>query len=331
MLRLSVILLWVVSAVLLFNGIPAAGADEDTASTQENSTAAVWSVYAQTGYQHIYLHFKAPFENSNILGLELFTRSPLELRLRNTDLWLGGIGASVQKNRFSAFVEGGGSQSRDARVVSNAEPFWAGDDHVDWKDCHVKWWNINGGIGMDVTDQFTIQAGFKYESLHSGLRDPVDRRGLIPNFNKIYGDRYEGRLESELLLPWIGVRFDTCRLSSYLRFSPYAYTDLKIPLTYHYIDTPITATEHQDYSFKHSGFWLEGNLAYDIFKNDNWCCTLWTQVSWLWTDGRTDSEYRAKIYNAGVQVGSIKDSASEKDSTYNTGNVATGLRVTYSF
>jgi len=319
-----------VSAVLFYR-IPAVAADGDVSTVTGTSTDTVWSIYAQTGYQHIFLHVHAPFDNSNAVGVELFTQSPLDLRLHGADLWVSGIGARVHKGRFSGFLEWNANKPRDTEVTADSEPFWAGYDQVEWNDCHVKWWSVNGGVGVDITKQFVVQAGLKYESLYMGLHDPVDRTGLIPYFQDTYGDHYEGYLESKLLLPWIGVQFHTSRLNSSVRFSPYAYTDLKIPFTYYFVATPVTATEHQDYSLKHSGFWLEGNLAYDIYQTTHWSCTLWTQVSWLWTDGSVSSDYEADIYSSGIPIAEIKDSASENDSRYNTGNVAVGLRIRYSF
>lgn len=330
MLRLCVGLLGSMFAVLLYC-VPAAAIDGNASPVHNNSSNAVWSISAQTGFQHMDLNFKAPFVRSPNIGVELYTRSPLHLRLQNSNLWVNGIGADVKKSGFSGFFEWKANKPRDADVTAHSEPFWGRLDHVKWHDCHLKWWAINAGAGLDITDHFTIQAGLRAERLYLGLRNPVDRQGLIPYFHNQFGDGYRGHLESKLLIPWVGVQVQTSRLNGSLRFSPYAHTDLKIPFTYYFVATPLTAIEHQDYSFKHNGMWLEGSLAYDIYKTTTWSCSLWAQASWLWNDGRTYSTYQGDIYMSGSPIMQIRDYSSEKDGKYNTGIYGIGLRINYYF
>jgi hypothetical protein len=330
MLRLCVGLLGPMFAVLLYC-VPAAGIEGNALPVQDKSSKAVWSISAQTGFQHMDLNFRAPFITGNLIGVELFTRSPLHLRLHDGNLWVSGIGADVKKGGFSGFFEWKMNKQRETEVTSHSEPFWGGLDSVKWHDCNLKWWAINAGAGLDIIDHFTIQAGLRVEHLYLGLHNPVDDRRLIPQFKIQFGDDYRGYLESELLIPWVGVRVQTSRLNGSLRFSPYAYADLKVPFTYYFVATPLTAIEHQDYSFKNNGVWLEGSLAYDIYRTTTWSCSLWGQASWLWIDGKTRSTYQADVYSSGTYIAQIRDSGSEKDSKYNTGTYGIGLRISYYF
>ena len=277
------------------------------------------------------LSFKAPFDTGSF-GVELFHPSPLKLELHNANLWVFGAGADVKKGSFSSFFEAKTNMRKGTEVSSASEPFWAGHSEVKWNDCKLKWWSVNGGVEMDITPHITIQVGFKLERLSLGLKDPIDDEGLIPFYKEKYGDRYHGKLESKLLLPWIGVRTQISRLKGSLRFSPYAYTDLEIPLTYEYIDSPTTKIkEEEKYSVSNNGLWLEAKLAYDIFKTDRWTCSLWGEASWLWTDGKTSNTYKAVLYQSGSSGTTILSDSSSEDGEYETGTYGAGLRVNYAF
>ncbi|MEJ2201213.1 MAG: hypothetical protein P8X63_09420 [Desulfuromonadaceae bacterium] len=315
--------------VVMLCCVPVSAIAEGASTVQESSNDFIWSVSAQTGYQYMDLSFRAPFDTGSF-GVELFHPSPLKLELHNANLWVFGAGADVKKGSFSGFLEAKTNTTKDTEVSSSSEPFWAGDSEVEWNDCKLKWWSVNGGVGMDITPHITIQAGFKVERLSLGLKDPVDDEGLIPFFQETYGDSYDGELESKLLLPWIGIRAQTSRLNGSLRFSPYAYTDLEIPLTYEYIGSPtLKIREEEKYSVSNNGLWFEARLAYDIFKTDQWTCSLWGEASWLWTDGRTSNKYEAVLYQTGSSATTILKDSSSEDSEYEIGTYGVGLRVTW--
>ncbi len=336
MLWLLFKLFFIMFALLLYCA-PAVGTEGDASPARDNSGKGVWSISSQTGYQHMDLHFKAPFVRSNVVGFELFTRSPLNLRLRDGNFWVSGIEAGVKKGGFSAFLQWKINKPRETEVISHAEPFWGGLDHVKWHDCNLKWWAVDAGAGLDVIDHFTlidhvaIQAGLRVEHLYLGLHRPVDHQGIIPQFQRVFGDDYRGHLDSELVIPWIGVRLQASRFDGSLRFSPYAYADLKIPFTYYFVATPLIAFEQQTYSFKENGVWLEGSLAYDFYKTARWSCSLWGQASWLWVEGRAHSKYQADAYLAGSHIMTMTDIGSKNDSGYNTGTYGIGVRVNYYF
>jgi opacity protein-like surface antigen len=317
--------------VVMLCCVPASAIAEEASTVQENPNNFIWSVSAQTGYQYMDLSFKAPFDTGSF-GMELFHPSPLELELHNANLWVIGLGADVKKGRFSGFLEAKANVPEDTEVSSSSEPFWAGDSEVEWNDCKLKWWSINGGVGMDITPHITIQAGLKVERLSLKLNDPVDDEGLIPFYQETYGDSYDGKLKSKLLLPWIGVRAQISRLNGSLRFSPYAYTDLEIPLTYEYIALPtIKIIEEEEYSITNNGLWLEASLAYDIFKTDKWTCSLWGEASWLWTDGRTSNKYKAVLHQSGSSATTLLRDSGSEDGEYEIGTYGVGLRVNYAF
>ena len=298
---------------------------------QGNSNNLVWSIFAQTGFQKMDLSFDAPF-TTGALGPALFYPSPLDLELHNSDLWVGGLGADVRKGRFSGFFEARANIPKDTDVTASSEPFWAGTYPVEWNDCELNWRAINAGVGFDITRHFSIQVGLKVEHLSLDLENPVDSAGLIPRYVNTYGDSYSGDLESELLIPWIGIRAQASRLTADLRYSPYAHTDLKIPLTYTYISSPVlNYIENEDYSFRDNGHWFEATLAYDFFKSTKWLCSLWTEASWLWTDGNTSLDYRITAYPSGLPATTVYTGSTSEDGKYKNSTYGAGLRITYYF
>ncbi|HUL30310.1 MAG TPA: hypothetical protein VLZ03_07620, partial [Thermodesulfobacteriota bacterium] len=228
------------------------------------------SVSAQTGYQHMDLNFRAPIITNNVVGLELFTRSPVHLRLHDGNLWVSGIAADAKIGGLSGFFDWKIAKPREAEVISPSEPFWGGLYSAKWHDCNLKWWAVNAGAGFDILNRFsivdhlTLQAGLKAEHLNLGLGTPIDDPTLIPQFKLRFGDDYRGYLESELLIPWMGFQVQASRLNASVRFSPYAYANVKIPFSYYFVGTPLIGYEHEVYTFRNHGMWLEGNLAYEV-------------------------------------------------------------------
>jgi hypothetical protein len=166
-----------------------------------------------------------------------------------------------------------------------------------------------------------------------GLRNPIDQAGVIPEFERIFGDSYSGSLTSDLYIPWIGGKVKTDRFNGTLRFSPFAYTDIDAPLQYTFVQIPFSPAnvnvENERYTYGDIGIWLEANLAYDIYKTDKWQVSLWSNTSWLWTRGTAHVNYRADWYQNGVLTSTLKNDSSSGGSDYFNGTYTFGLRVTY--
>jgi hypothetical protein len=297
MRRLRVGLLVPIFAILLIC-VPAHAAEKKIYPGKDQSKNFEWSIYGETGFQHTELHFDAPFVAGPVGG-ELFTSSPLNLELHNADAWYGGIGTAIKIGRFSAFAEGKATMPRGTNVGTDAEPFWGGQNPVTWNDSRLNWWAVNGGLGVDVTRNFTIQAGLKYERLSIGLSNPVDSQGQIASNHSTYGDTYSADLVSKLLIPWIGVQAQGYGLTGSVRFSPLARVDLQIPFTYGFVQSATnTIIEQENYDFEHYGTWVAANLAYDLYKGPSWTCSLWAQGTWLWVKGDTTNS-RVESWRSG--------------------------------
>jgi len=330
MLRICSVILGFIFLVIV-TGVDAAALEKDSLLVQNKSGNTVFSISALTGYQHIDLHFIAPFAQGPG-GVELLHPSPLNLELHDGDLWIGGLGADIKKGRISGFVKLMTNRQRDTTVTTTSEPFWGGDNPVKWSGNDLKWWAINAGAGFDITKHFTIQAGLRMERLSFGIFDAFDSQRLIPLFRNFFGDDYRGELDSKLLIPWVGVRGQINRFSGSVRFSPLAHTEVQIPFTYRTVlSSTVTTVEQENYSFSHNGVWLEGSLAYDILKRPSWSCTLWAEASWLWAYGGVQNTYTATWIQTGTPVTTVLSSISTVDGQYYTGNYGIGLRINYDF
>jgi hypothetical protein len=324
--------IWVLMFVVFSLSCPAAAMDGNTSTTQGGSGNVEWSIYMQTGFQHMDVEYKASFLRGPFI-VELADPSSLNIRVRSANLWMGGIGADIKKGIFSGFLDLKATIPRTIHASTPTEPFYGGQNPVDWYDSHWSWWAISTGAGLDITRHIAIQAGFNWEHLYLSLRNPIDQAGIIPSFQRMFGDSYSGRLTSDLFIPWIGVKVKADRFNGTLRFSPLAYTDLDAPFKYTYVITPHSLAdvivENERYTFGHTGIWLEGNLAYDIYRTGKWGVSFWSNASWLWTRGATNLTYRADRYQNAALTSITRYNISSGGGYYYNGTYSVGLRVSY--
>jgi hypothetical protein len=288
-----------------------------------------WSVSTLTGYQHTGFSFQSPNARGAV-GVVLFHPSPLDVKLGNGDLWIGGLGVNLRRGRFSSFLEMSGNAGKSTHVSTPSEPFYGGMHPVDWNGNHLDWWTIDAGVGMDVTKSITLLAGVKVEDMSMELHDPVDPTGQISTFHTVFGDTYNGNVHSRLTIPWIGAKIQAKRWSGTLRFSPLAHANLEMPFDYYFVN-PIPAfqyRERENYVFKNDGLWLEGNVDYDLYTSPRWRWSLWAKASWLRVTGSATATYTVTGY--GIPTPPISGSYSAC-STLFVRSAGTGLRVSYSF
>lgn len=329
MLKLRVIAL-VLMLVVLFLSHSAAAMDGNTPTVQGGSGNLKWSIYGQTGYQHMDIEYNANFSKGPFV-VELADPSPLDIKIPNANLWMGGIGADIRKGPLSFFLDLKATLPRDIDVSTPSEPFYGGQFSVQWQESHLEWWKVSAGAGIDITPHIAIQAGFNWEHLYLSLHNPTDRN--IITFENVFGDSYNGSLKSNLLIPWIGLKVKEDRLSGSFRFSPLAYTDVKAPFNYTFVAIPHSSAfviqEQDHYTFKRSGIWLEGNLDYEIYKTQKWCFSLWTSASWLRTHGSSGDAYRADLYNNGTLTSTLRNDTNSGSSTYAVSTYGLGVRIAY--
>ena len=333
MLLRLVCLLTIICSVLLF--CASAGAVDGNAPLAGGKSGDTsWSIGVFSGYQHMDLSFNAPDHFSGFFLVSLAPSSPLKLQLNNANLWVNGIDGEMRKGRFSAFLGFKGAIPRHTDVTTTAEPFWGGIYPVQFHDDTLNWWSFNGGAGWDITPHFTLQVGVRMEHLSVGMKNPSDSLGgpgFINLYQNVYGDTYRGNLKSDLWIPWIGLQVREDRLNGSLRFSPLAYTELRIPLDYTtIISATAMAVEQGHYNFRNNGYWLGADLSYDLYKTAKWRFSAWSTGSWLWTRGGSYYDYQATAYVAGLPLITYATSSWAR-SSYLVGNYGLGLRLAYSF
>jgi hypothetical protein len=324
--------IWGLMFAVLSLSNPAAAMDGNSSTVKGSSGNLDWSVYMQTGFQHMDVEFNASIPRGPFV-VELADPSPLNIKVRSANLWMGGIGGDIKKGKFSGFLDLKATLPRNVDASTPSEPFYGGEKPVSWHNSHFSWWALGTGAGLDITRNFAIQAGFNWEHLYMGLRNPIDQPGVIPAFERIFGDSYSGSLTSDLYIPWIGGKVKTDRFNGTLRFSPLAYTDIDAPLTYNFVQIPFSpaniTVENERYTFGDIGIWLEANLAYDIYKTDKWQVSLWSNTSWLWTRGTAHVSYQALNYRNGALSSIIAYNTNAGVGEYFNGTYTFGLRVTY--
>ena len=329
MLSFRVILLVLMSSVLFFSH-PAAAMDDSTSKVQGSTGDLKWSIYGQTGYQHMDVRYNAVFPRGPFI-VELADPSPLDIKIRNANLWMGGIGADVKKGPLSFFLDLKATLPRDITHTTSSEPFNGGLSSVRWEDSRLKWWKVSAGTGIDITPNIAAQVGFNWEHLSLTMNSPADP--LFNAFHDFFGDTYNGSLKSNLLVPWLGFKVNDDRLGGSFRFSPVAYTDVKAPFTYTFVAVPhssaLVVIEQERYTLKRYGMWLEGNLDYDIYRAGQWKCSLWTSASWLRTHGSSSNSFNADMYTNGTLTSNILSNNNSGSSTYSVSTYAIGVRITY--
>ena len=258
------------------------------------------SLSAKVGYQQMAVNFNLPVPFSGFFGAELAPSSTLDFKLQDSGVWIGGVEANLRRGPITAFVDMEANAKKDVRVLTSSEPFYAGEFAVNWRGSSLEWWAIDGGAGLD-TMAFTLLGGLRVEHLSLSLSGPVDSYGLIQYFAATYGDHYSGDFLSTLWLPYLGIRFGGGYWRSTLRFSPIAWTDLKIPARYFTFFSPTVLTfEDASYTFKRGGLWVDGNLDYDLHTASNFRCSLWLRTSWLRIQGEGTEGYRLDVHLAGI-------------------------------
>ncbi len=328
-LRLSV------AALIVVLCLPAISAGQWLPSFQPLGVADLGNVQVSTsarfGYQHMGVNLNLPVPFSDLLGLELFSTSTLDLKLLDAGVWTGGIFVDARRNGLSAFLSAEGNARKNARVRTASDPFWAGFLPVEWRGTNLEWWAIGGGGAVNLQRNFAVVGGMKIEHLSLRLADPVDPTGIIRDFQAIFGDRYSSDFRTKLWIPYFGIQFDGLNYRGQLLFSPVAWADVTIPFRYLYVDTPFIGFEEARYRFKPSGLWLAADLQYEMRLMSNLGGNLWFKGSWLQIKGRGREGYQLDAVNAGVPLNGLLTDAGSANGKYTTYILAVGVCGTWTF
>jgi hypothetical protein len=330
--RYGVIVLLAVAAAVV---VPSMGAAQGLPSFQG------WDGYylggaqivpsVKVGYQRMAINMNLPVPYSPLSGF-LFSQSGLDLKLRETGFWTGEVRLDARRNGIGLFAAAQGLTRRSADVLTSSEPFWAGGHPVSWRGSRIEGWTLEGGGSVDVWNDLALVAGFRAEHLSFNLTGPNDPTGLIGDYHGVYGDRYSGDLQIKFQEPYIGLRVGGLNYTGTLIFSPYMWTNVKIPFRYFTVWIPSVDYYYEDarYLYKRNGFLLEGNFDYRVRTTSDFGCEIWLKGKWCQIRGGGNEDYRFEETVLGNSVFSYATSNSAAGSLTSY-VLAGGLAFLYAF
>jgi hypothetical protein len=283
----------------------------------------------RVGYQAMMANINIP----NVFdqyGIELATRGPLDVSLKDSGVWVGGIDFNARVGRFSALVSAEANAPKNIRLEADQEPFYTGISRVQWQGSRFQWSSFDGRGAFDVQPNISLAAGFKVSQWSVKLTDPSDPTGLYQSFHSFYGDNYSADLLTKAWIPYLGVGFGGHNFKASLLFSPVAWVDAKIPFRYLYVQIPHSTSElgYEDdrYRLKKNGLFLELAVDTDFDVRPGVKCSLWVKGNWLRVKGNGTQDYENQWVTGGVQTSQFSDSSAAAGS-FTSYNVSGGLAL----
>jgi len=278
------------------------------------------------------VNINLPVPSSNDFGIELLTASGLDFKLQDAGVWIGGVRVDARRGGASLFVTAEGNASRSVRASTPSDPFWGGQNPVDWRGAALQWWSVGAGGGAEIGNGAAVVGGFRAEHFSLRLTDPEDRPGVINFFESTYGDRYSADLLTKLYVPYVGLRFEGLNFTGSILFSPYTWANVKIPFRYFYVGIPgvVYGFEDARYTFRRGGVLLEGNLDCRVQASANTNCTVWFKGNWCQNRSNGREDYTAVVTALGVTVFSDSNSGSALG-CFTSYVLAGGLAFDYAF
>jgi hypothetical protein len=233
--------------------------------------------------------------------------APLDLRIRNANLWTGAAGLEAYLPRgFSVFLQAQGNLPRNVTVLTGEQPFEVsfpeGRQAVQWTGSRLEWWQIEGALSYRASSNLSFLAGLKRDHLSVRLNDPVDAAGNsvnygyavpdedLPGADIVYNQAASADLLTKIWIPYLGMQLDGANYRASLLFSPFATVSTRIPLRiFNFAGLFVgpfplftsQAVGEWDYRMSRPGCYLEGALEYNVNLNSAVSFQLWGRGTWL--------------------------------------------------
>jgi|SRR5271157_2846882 len=287
----------------------------------------------RVGYQTMATNINIPIFFDQFVG-ELDNRGPLDLGLKDSGVWVGGIDLNAQVGRFSVLVSGEANVPKDIRLDAEQEPFYAGQSRVLWQGSRFEWFSLDGRASLEIRPEIWLGAGFKAQKWSVNLTGPSDPIGLIQIFQSVFGDNYTADLSAKAWIPYFGVGFGGPNFKASLLFSPVPWVDAKVPFRYLFVGIPNStfALGYEDdrYRLTGPGLFFELAVDADVDVRPGLKCFLWVKGDWLRIKGNGTQDYENRFVTGGVQTFQFFDSSSALGS-FTSYNVSGGLAVEGTF
>lgn len=287
----------------------------------------------RVGYQNMATNINVPIFFDQFVT-ELANRGPLDLGLRDSGVWVGGIDLNGQVGRFSVFVSGEANVPKDIRLEAEQEPFYAGLSRVQWQGSRFEWYSLDGRVSFEIRPEVWLGAGLKTQHWSVKLTGPSDPIGLIQVFQSVFGDNYTADLSANAWMPYLGLGFGLPKFKASLLFSTVPWADAKVPFRYLFVQIPHSpfALGYEDdrYRLTGPGLFFELAVDADVDVRPGLKCSLWLKGDWLRIKGNGTQDYENRFTVAGVQTFQFSDSTSAFGN-FSSYNVAGGLAVQGTF
>jgi hypothetical protein len=287
----------------------------------------------RVGYQAMTANINIPIVFDQFVG-ELDNRGPLDVSLKDSGVWVGGIDFNARVGRFSALVSAEANAPKNISLEAQQEPFYAGSSRVQWHGSRFQWSSFDGRGAFEVRPNISLAAGFKVSQWSVKLTDPSDPNGLYQFFHSFYGDNYTADLLTKAWIPYLGVGFGGPNFNASLLFSPVAWVDAKVPFRYLFVGIPHStfALGYEDdrYRLKKNGLFLELAVDTDFDVRPGVKCSLWVKGNWLRIHGKGAQDYENQFVTGGVQTFQFSDTSSAVGS-FTSYNVSGGLAMEGTF
>lgn len=263
----------------------------------------------RAGYQKIGLNLSIPIPGE--FGTYVLDWNPLEMKLLDDDVWVGGIGADLKiSSSLSLFLDAEANAPKNMRALTESEPVTNPDIAriaVEWEANEFQWSMFDAGAEYRLWRGTALMAGVKREHISMVMEEPVDEGGV--RLNDLIEDEYYGDLLIKTWIPYLGIRIRGANFSGIISYSPVIFTSVELPLRW--LD-PIDlsgrfAFEEAFYTLQDVGQFFEGSFDYQARVGEDFALTCWFKGSWLKVRGQGEEEL-SSIWGEPPASGSINES-----------------------
>ncbi len=250
------------------------------------------------GYEHLNMNFDVnmPFSGLFVVNLA-FPPSPLLFKLNNGDFWMGRLETEVTLHeKFGVFLNGELAIPQTVQTETQKEPFWAGIFPVEWQGSDPLWGSVETGLVYHYNPCVSFLLGFRWSPFSMDLGNPVDPIGLITFFHQAFGDIYTSNMQTNLYIPYLGVRLyplEKERLKLTLLYSPIAFADVTQRFSYANVIFPgfPNVYEQEKYSMSDFGNFVEAAIDYEMPLYRGMSLGLWVKGNYMRVDGQGTDTY----------------------------------------
>jgi hypothetical protein len=314
--------LFVILIVFLTAGLPALAAAQAMGGVSRGYGGwALVMPYVRVGWRRMGVNFNLDTPVV-VRGAAALRQSPIELRIKESKLLIGEIGIDVHSGaRLYLFGRAAGDARHHGKAVTWIVPANASFlSPTTWGSPDLEWWRIEGGGGVTFWGSWTLLAGMRWDHLQLRLENPEE------------GDPaavYNADFRAKVRVPYLGLRIVGSRARASLLYSPWAWTDFKLPFRLTPGRTVLgnPAGEESKYSLSSGGYFLEGTLQYDLRMNGRIIFGVWADGSLMRFSGRGDYRLlRREQGSAPSVLGSVSG-----ESSYSRHTLTLGLSAKYPF